>query len=93
MIAIYLYVIIDCRFTAEERKNRHPMAWLPFGGGPRTCVGLRLAQLEGKMAICKLFKKYSFKPSNKLDIPMVCIEGATIIPKNGIYVTAVPRSS
>jgi hypothetical protein len=40
-----------------------------------------------------LFKKYFFKPSNKLDIPMVCIEGATIIPKNGIYVTAVPRSS
>ena len=93
MVASCLYVIVNCRFTAEERKNRHPMAWLPFGGGPRTCVGLRLAQLEGKMAICKLFKKYFFKPSNKLDIPMVCIEGATIIPKNGIYVTAVPRSS
>lgn len=67
------------------------MAWLPFGGGPRTCVGLRLAQLEGKMAICKLFKNFSFIPSKNLDIPMKCVEGATIIPKNGVSVTAIPR--
>lgn len=67
------------------------MAWLPFGGGPRTCVGLRLAQLEGKMAIIKLFKRYTFVPSKKLDIPMVCEEGATIMPKNGVPVRAVLR--
>lgn len=67
------------------------MAWLPFGGGPRTCVGLRLAQLEGKMAICKLLKHYSFIPSDKLDVPIKCIEGATIIPKHGVPVTAIPR--
>ncbi|VDH92143.1 putative cytochrome P450 CYP13A4 [Mytilus galloprovincialis] len=80
------------RFTPEARKNRHPMAWLPFGGGPRTCVGLRLAQLEGKMAIVKLFKKYSFYPSKKLDIPMVCQEGATIMPKNGVQVNVKLRN-
>ncbi|VDI12059.1 Hypothetical predicted protein [Mytilus galloprovincialis] len=79
------------RFTQERRKTRHPMAWLPFGGGPRTCVGLRLAQLEGKMAICKLLKHYSFIPSDKLDVPIKCIEGATIIPKHGVPVTAIPR--
>lgn len=79
------------RFSIEEKRKRHPMAWLPFGGGPRTCVGLRLAQLEGKMAIIKLFKKFNFYPSNKLDIPMIFEEGATIMPKNGVRIHAKLR--
>ncbi|KAJ8317594.1 hypothetical protein KUTeg_005498 [Tegillarca granosa] len=80
------------RFTSEKRKLRHPMAWLPFGGGPRTCVGLRLAQLEGKMAIVRLLKKFTFVPSKRCVIPVRCVEGATIIPKDGVIVNTIPRS-
>lgn len=47
------------RFTPEAKASRHPFVYLPFGAGPRNCVGMRLAQLEIKMALVRLFHRFS----------------------------------
>jgi len=46
------------RFLPEGRKGRHPFAHIPFGGGPRICVGLALARLEGLMAIARALPRF-----------------------------------
>lgn len=46
------------RFLPEGRAGRHPFAHIPFGGGPRICVGLALARLEGLMALARLLPRF-----------------------------------
>ena len=84
--------VLFFRFTAANRSARHPMAWMPFGSGPRTCVGLRLAQLEAKLTIVKSLRKYTIYPGKRSTYPLEIVEGATIFPKNGVHIRLKERT-
>lgn len=57
------------RFTAEERARRHPMSYMPFGMGPRNCIGMRLAQLEVRMALASILQHFTPVPCEKTVYP------------------------
>ena len=47
------------RFTPENKAKRHPYAWIPFGVGPRNCVGMRFALTEIKMATVAVVQNFT----------------------------------
>lgn len=73
------------RFTSEAKANRHPMAYLPFGGGPRNCIGMRLALLEVKTAIVKILQSIEFVSTKETEIPLKLSSLATLSPANPMY--------
>ena len=48
------------RFSPEEKANRDPLTYLPFGYGPRNCIGMRFAYFEIWMTLAHLLKNYRF---------------------------------
>lgn len=48
------------RFS-EGNRNYNPVAFIPFGDGPRTCIGLRLGKMVTKIGLIMLLQKYDFE--------------------------------
>ena len=46
------------RFTPENSEGRSQFAYLPFGGGPRKCIGNEFAYMEGVLVIAKILQRY-----------------------------------
>ncbi|XP_068133444.1 thromboxane-A synthase [Hyperolius riggenbachi] len=79
------------RFTAEEKQKRHPCVYLPFGAGPRSCIGMRLAILEAKITLFRILQKFCFETCPKTQIPLQVTSFSTLRPKDGVYVKFVAR--
>lgn len=59
-------------------------AFLPFGGGPRKCVGDQFALLESTIALSMLLQKYNIELKGSPD-EVELVTGATIHTKNGLW--------
>ncbi|HEY2471479.1 MAG TPA: cytochrome P450 [Terracidiphilus sp.] len=73
------------RFSKEEMKQRTPFTFLPFGGGPRVCIGQHYAMLQILMILSELIRRYDFElvPGQTIEPrPMVILR-----PKHGIRMT------
>eukprot|EP00058_Branchiostoma_floridae_P017366 XP_002602854.1 hypothetical protein BRAFLDRAFT_270851 [Branchiostoma floridae] len=76
---------IPGRFTKEAREKRDPYNWLPFGAGPRNCIGMRLAMMELKVGLAKILMKYRFMTAPDTDIPLKMKKTNQFpLPENGI---------
>jgi len=54
------------RFLKENADKIVPYSWLPFGAGPRACIGERFAMAEMKMALAKVLSKFRVEADEDL---------------------------
>jgi cytochrome P450 len=79
------------RFAAEKSASRARYAYLPFGGGPRTCIGNHFAMMEAQIILAMIVRDHrvALDPSHEVGIdPRI-----TLRPKTGIKVVRSPRLS
>lgn len=80
------------RFTTEAKSQRHPFTYLPFGAGPRSCIAMRLALLEAKIAMIRAVQKFTFQTCPETKIPLELKSNSTLGPKNGIIIKIAQRT-
>ncbi|XP_022106691.1 cytochrome P450 3A19-like isoform X2 [Acanthaster planci] len=79
------------RFSPERKASIPPMAFIPFGYGPRNCIGMRLALLETKMALVRTLQQYRLDVCPETQIPLKLNAGLFTSPREGIKLRPVAR--
>ncbi|KAK9506036.1 hypothetical protein O3M35_008047 [Rhynocoris fuscipes] len=74
------------RFDREKNKIKIG-TYLPFGDGPRICIGERFAKMEIQVALVKLLTKYRFTLNSKTISPLVYNSSTILLmPIGGIWI-------
>ena len=76
------------RFSAERSAGRPRMAFIPFGAGPRQCLGSHFAMMEAQLALVLLCQR--FRPVTVPGQEIVPAAASTLHPKNGLKMTFTP---
>jgi cytochrome P450 len=59
------------RFSPERAEDeRHTHAWIPFGGGPHLCLGLRFAEMQIKAIMHQLVQRYRWSVPEGYSMPV-----------------------
>lgn len=78
------------RFSPERSQGRHRFAYLPFGGGPRVCIGMALAMAEAQLILATIAQRYRLKLVPGQDI--ILQHRITMRPRDGIQMILEPRA-
>lgn len=77
------------RFAAANSGSRHRFAYLPFGGGPRICIGMSFAMIEATAMLATFVRgaHFAHDPAHQIR-PLVRI---TMRPQGGMPMLVTPR--
>ncbi|MGA8059638.1 MAG: cytochrome P450 [Candidatus Binataceae bacterium] len=79
------------RFSPERSQRRAGFAYLPFGGGPRICIGNAFAMTEAQLVVATMAQRYRMRlvPRHPVELhPLV-----TLRPRHGIRMTLHPADA
>ncbi|KAB0804553.1 hypothetical protein PPYR_01523 [Photinus pyralis] len=58
------------RFSENTTSDRPSCSFLPFGGGPRTCIAYKFGLVQVKLALVTLLRRYKFSLHPSTKVPM-----------------------
>ncbi|KAF5287520.1 hypothetical protein FQA39_LY04148 [Lamprigera yunnana] len=77
------------RFSQKNKDKIIPFTYMPFGEGPRICIGLRFGMMQAKVALTLLVKNYRFVLNEKTQLPLKIQPLSFVIcAKDGIWLDA-----
>ena len=76
-------------FAGPEAGRRPAYTYVPFGGGPRNCIGATFAQVEAKMVLMRILQRYDLRFVGRSVRPHM---GATLLPSPGVLVEVHRRT-
>jgi cytochrome P450 len=71
------------REEASGRRGLHRFGYLPFGAGPRACVGASLALTESALVLATLMQSFRFSLASST--PVEVFPSVTLRPKHGLH--------
>jgi cytochrome P450 len=78
------------RFSAENAARRVRGAYIPFGAGPRTCIGLNFAMTEILVVLSLLLQRFQLELAG--DPTTIRVEpSVTLRPNPGIFLKLLPK--
>lgn len=72
---------------AERPKG---FTYVPFGGGPRNCIGATFAQIEAKVVLARILQQFTLEDVGREVRPYM---GATLEPHPGVFLRVKRRRS
>ncbi|XP_028644433.1 cytochrome P450 3A11-like isoform X2 [Grammomys surdaster] len=81
------------RFSKENMGSIDPYVYLPFGNGPRNCIGTRFALMSMKLALTKILQNFSFQSCKETQIPLKLCGKPCLKPIKPIDVKVVLRDA
>ncbi|XP_037038784.1 probable cytochrome P450 9f2 [Bradysia coprophila] len=82
------------RFSDENKSSIHQATYMPFGIGPRNCIGSRFALMELKAILYYILLNFSIEPNEKSEIPLKPPKLsmiASLLPRTGVHFELRPR--
>lgn len=68
---VFAAVCLFSRFSKENKQSITPYTYLPFGVGPRNCLGMRFALVILKLGLVEVLQNYSFSICEETEV--ICI--------------------
>lgn len=81
------------RFAPEQVEKRPKFAYLPFGGGPRQCIGMGFALIEAQMIVARIVQRFRLElvPGHRIEAePVVTLRPRFGLPMRLKLQTAIP---
>ncbi|KAH8299851.1 hypothetical protein KR044_006895, partial [Drosophila immigrans] len=74
------------RFTVEQMRQRPTASWLPFGDGPRNCIGMRFGKMQTSIALVQLLRRFQFSVCPRTESKIEFVKHNILLsPATGIY--------
>jgi cytochrome P450 len=77
------------RFLPEHKAGRDRYQYLPFGAGPRVCVGANFAMMQAEIILSTLLSRFRFSPAGPLPKPVMHM---TVRPDPGVTLKVGPAA-